>query len=188
MKGVFTLLNKKLIVPFIVLMLLASMIAYAETTETSATVTETTTPSTTTATAVQASPTPQDTKLASAINKTYNTTVTAQDIAKLHAANIGYGEISKAYGFAALSGKTVSDVLGLKQTMGWGEIAKSLGVKVSDVTKSDQAAQNAMNTSKSANSTNAQSQTHANNSSSSSHGGSNSGSGGHGGGHGGGHH
>lgn len=64
----------------------------------------------------------------------------------MHATSVGYGEISKAYGLASLSGTlTASDVLGRKETMGWGEIAASLGFKVSDVTKSDKAKQNTMN-------------------------------------------
>lgn len=135
------MLNKNVIASLISCMLLISFPAFAETTTTES-VTETSN-----ATQTQSAPTPQDAKLAGALAKTYNTTVTAQDIAGLHTSGAGYGEISKAYGFAALSGKTVSDILGLKQTMGWGEIAKSLGVKVSDVIRSEKATEHTMNAS-----------------------------------------
>jgi hypothetical protein len=36
----------------------------------------------------------------------------------------------------------------MKQTMGWGEIAQSLGIKVSDVTRNEEAVQHAMNKAK----------------------------------------
>ena len=86
----------------------------------------------------------EDQALADALSKIYGITVTPKAIADLHSTDIGYGEISKAYGFSALSGKTVSDILTMKQTLGWGQIAQSLGVKVSDITKSDEAVQHAV--------------------------------------------
>jgi len=100
--------------------------------------TEATTPNVTTPSATI---TTKDQNLADALSKTYGFTVNAQDVADQHATGFGYGEISKAYGFAALSGKQVGEITGMKQTMGWGEIAESLGIKVSDVTRSDNAVQ-----------------------------------------------
>lgn len=125
-------------------MLISSTSVFAETVDT----TTQTTPTDTTITTEQTTVTPRaiDQKIADAIAGAYSITVTAQEIADLHATDVGYGEISKAYGFASLSGTmTASDVLGMKETMGWGEIAASLGLKVSDVTKSDKAKQNALN-------------------------------------------
>lgn len=181
--------NKKLVATLLVssVMFVTSITAFAETTDTTTqtivTVSQTSTTPTAPATKATATPTAEDQKLASAIAKAYNVTVTAQDVSNLHTSGVGYGDISKAYGFAALSGKSISDVLGMKQTMGWGEIAKTLGVKVSDVTRSDQAVQHAVNATKEggkATSQKGQTATHSSNSHSG-NGGGNSGS--HGGGH-----
>ena len=87
-------------------------------------------------------PTAQDERIASSILETYGMTVTAQEVADLHAASLGYGEISIAYGLSSLTGVTVSDLVGMTATMGWGEIAATYGVKVSDVARNPQAAQN----------------------------------------------
>lgn len=184
--------NKKLVASLLVssVMLVTSITAFAETadTTTQTTVAVSLTPTTTTATATQTTtPTAEDQKLASAIAKTYNITVTAQNVANLHVTNIGYGEISKAYGFAALSGKSVSDVLGMKQTMGWGEIAKTLGVKVSAVTRSDEAVQHAVNTTKEDGKAANHKGQNATNSSNTNSGNAGGNGGGNGGGHGGGH-
>lgn len=153
--------SKKVLATLLVpaIMFITSATAFAETTdETVSTTTVTadapaptddtaapTDVTTATAAAPQAAITPQDEKLSSALAETYSITVTAQEVANLHATSIGYGEISKAYGFSSIAGISVTDVLSMKETMGWGEIASTLGVKVSDVTKSDKAVQKAMN-------------------------------------------
>ena len=179
-------MNKKLLTALLVSssMLIASATAFAETTETTTATTETTnTTETTTTTIPQVTVTPKaiDQRLADAIAESYDITVTAQEIAGLHSTGIGYGEISKAYGLASLSGTmTASDVLGMKETMGWGEIASSLGVKVSDATKSDKAKQNVINKATEDNTTTSQEGTTSN----SNNGKSNGNKGGNGGGNG----
>lgn len=149
--------NKKIFTALLVSssMLIASPTAFAETTETTTESTTVTTQTTLTSTETIETTIPQvttvtpkaiDQRLADAIVESYSVTVTAQEIADMHATGVGYGEISKAYGLASLSGTlTASDVLGMKETMGWGEIAASIGFKVSDVTKSDKAKQNTIN-------------------------------------------
>lgn len=192
--------NKRIFVALLVpaVMLISSTSAFAETvdttTQTNVTVSQTPTtaaPTDTTTTTEQTTVTPRaiDQKLADAIAGAYSITVTAQEIADLHATDVGYGEISKAYGFASLSGTTVSDVLGMKETMGWGEIAASLGFKVSDVTKSDKAKQNALNKSTEGDATTSQEGTtsHSNNAKSNGNNGKGN-AGGNGGGNGGGKH
>ena len=73
--------------------------------------------------------------MANAITETCLIPATAQEVADMHAAGYGYGEISKAYGMASLSGKAVTEITAMRaQDIGWGEIAKTLGFKVSDVT------------------------------------------------------
>lgn len=86
----------------------------------------------------------QDERLANALTDTYQTTITKSDVAALHASGLGYGEVSKAYGLAALSGKSVADIVAMKQTAGWGEMALSLGVKVSDFTRSEKAVEQSL--------------------------------------------
>lgn len=165
-----------------------------QTTESASTTTTTTTTtnSTTTTTTAAVSVSAKDTELSDAIANTLGISATPQDVANMHAAGIGYGEISKAYGIAALSNTTVQNVIGMKQTMGWGKIAQSLGIKVSDVTKSEQAVQNAMDkakadsSSKQKNSSSSAKSTHDGKSAGSRGGNSSSNGGGHGGGHGGG--
>jgi hypothetical protein len=76
----------------------------------------------------------QDNSLAQAISSAYKITVSGQDIANLRVNNhLGYGEIGLSYGLANASGKDVSAILALRATMGWGKIAGSLGLKVSDI-------------------------------------------------------
>ena len=147
-RGFLDLLNKKFIIAllFFSVTLVMSVAASAETTETTepeqTTVTETAPAETTETSAVI---TAEDERLAGLISEKYSITVTAQEVADLHATGIGYGEISKAYGFASLSGMTASDVLAMRQTAGWGAIAKSMGIKVSDVTRNEKAIENSMN-------------------------------------------
>ena len=80
-------------------------------------------------------PTAQDTGLAQTISKAYGITVTPQDIVDLRVNNsLGYGEIGIMYGMVNASGKTVADILAMRgQDLGWGAIAKSLGLKMSDL-------------------------------------------------------
>ena len=185
--------NKKLLTALIVSssMLIASATAFAEATDTTTETAPITTQTTLTSTETTETTTPEvtvtpkaiDQRLADAIVGSYSITVTAQEIADMHATGVGYGEISKAYGFASLSGTmTASDVLGMKETMGWGEIAASLGFKVSDVTKSDKAKQNAINKATKGDTTTSQEGTTSN----SNNGKSNGNKGGNGGGNGGG--
>lgn len=48
--------------------------------------------------------------------------------------NFGYGEMAIAQGLSSISGQSLSHILHLRndEKMGWGKIAKELGVKVSD--------------------------------------------------------
>lgn len=119
---------KKLIVTMLVFAMLfvAPIASFAETTETVAVTTA------------------QDENVANSISETYNMTVTSQEIADLHAASLGYGEISTAYGISSLSGVTVSELLGMRAAMGWGEIAATYGVKVSDVNRNTHAVENSL--------------------------------------------
>lgn len=100
------------------------------------TTTETTTETateTTTTTTTPVSPTPKDSEFASNLSKAYSITVTAQAVADARVTGLGYGEIDKLYGLTTLSGKPVAEIMTMRQTLGWGEIAQSLGVKVSDL-------------------------------------------------------
>jgi hypothetical protein len=42
---------------------------------------------------------------------------------------MGWGGVVKVFGLAEVSGKSVDDVLALRKTEGWGQVAKSLGIK-----------------------------------------------------------
>ena len=55
------------------------------------------------------------------------------DIQSLRDKKLGYGEISLLYGLSKETGRSVSELLELRQEekMGWGEIAHRFGVKVS---------------------------------------------------------
>ena len=99
----------------------------------STTTTETTTSTGTIATSATVTPTPKDAEFASQLSKTYSINVTAQEVANNRNTGLGYGEIGNLYGLATLSGKPVSEITTMRQTLGWGEIAQSLGVKVSDI-------------------------------------------------------
>lgn len=58
--------------------------------------------------------------------------VTVQEITTLKTTQMGYGEITLAYSLANASGKSVDYILDLRfnHKMGWGKIAKTLGVKL----------------------------------------------------------
>ena len=122
---------KKLILAMLVfaMLIISPFAAFAAETEETVTVTE---------------PTAQDERVASSISETYSLAVTAQEVADLHAASLGYGEISTAYGISSLSGVTVSELLGMRAAMGWGEIAATYGVKVSDVNRNTHAVENSL--------------------------------------------
>lgn len=140
--------NKRFLTLFICLTLTASSlgVAFAEVSTESPISPTPTEQATTTDAQVTAQPTvtAADSRLANELGTTYGVAVSAQDVAGMHSTGVGYGEISTAYGLAALSGKTVGEVMGMKQSMGWGAIAQSLGVKVSDVTKNEKAMENAV--------------------------------------------
>lgn len=72
--------------------------------------------------------------LASAISRTLGLEVGGDEISTLKARNMGYGEITLAYNLAQASGKSVNEILEMRyeQKMGWGKIAKTLGVKLHD--------------------------------------------------------
>ena len=56
------------------------------------------------------------------------------DIANNREKGFGYGEMSIAQGLSTISGTSLSHIMQMRteQKMGWGKIAKQLGVKVSD--------------------------------------------------------
>lgn len=126
----------------IILMIPAFADTTDETTDMTATVTDTTGTSSTEATTDGMESTAHDAELASIISSTYNITVAEQDVTSLRESGLGYGEITKAYALSSLSGTSVSDITTMRQTMGWGEIAESLGVSVSDLTRSEQVVEN----------------------------------------------
>jgi len=70
--------------------------------------------------------------LANVIFKILGIPVTVNEITTLKTYNMGYGEITLAYNLANASGKPVSEILDMRfqQKMGWGKIAKVLGVKL----------------------------------------------------------
>ena len=80
-------------------------------------------------------PNAQDAKLAEAISNAYNTNVTANEISNLRINNkLGYGEIALLYGLTFSSQKSMDTILALReQGDGWGDIARALGLKVSDI-------------------------------------------------------
>lgn len=74
----------------------------------------------------------QNAVFASRISKAYNIGVTETDVAGLRSANYGYGEIGLAYELSVLTGKPISEITALRaQKLGWGVIAKNLGVHLS---------------------------------------------------------
>lgn len=58
--------------------------------------------------------------------------VSVQEVTVLKTRNLGYGEIALVYNLAHASGRSVDDILIMRfdHKMGWGKIAKSLGVKL----------------------------------------------------------
>ena len=127
------------------MLLVSSIVVLAEeTVPTTDPVTDPTTdPTTVPTTPTPAIPTAKDQQMATAITETCKIPATAQEVADMHAAGYGYGEISKAYGMASLSGKAVTEITAMRaQDIGWGEIAKTLGFKVSDVTGKQKAINN----------------------------------------------
>lgn len=59
-------------------------------------------------------------------------TIAEERIVLLRNNNLGYGDIAFAYNLAHASGRSVDDILDMRyhQKMGWGKIAKTLGVKM----------------------------------------------------------
>lgn len=72
--------------------------------------------------------------LASAISRALGLDIGSWDIDNLRGRNMGYGEITLAYNLAHASGRSIDDILEMRyeQKMGWGKIAKTLGVKLHD--------------------------------------------------------
>ena len=125
------------------MLLVCSIVVLAELTEPVPTTDPVTDPTTVPTTPTPAIPTAKDQQMANAITETCLIPATAQEVADMHAAGYGYGEISKAYGMASLSGKAVTEITAMRaQDIGWGEIAKTLGFKVSDVTGKQKAITN----------------------------------------------
>jgi hypothetical protein len=64
----------------------------------------------------------------------FNTGIHVSEVVELREKNIEYGDISMAYALAAESGSPVRKILDMRyeDKMGWGKIARQLGVKVSD--------------------------------------------------------
>lgn len=60
--------------------------------------------------------------------------VSIDEITNFKSRNIGNGEITLAYNLAHASGRSVHEILDMRfeQKMGWGKIAKTLGVKLHD--------------------------------------------------------
>ena len=70
--------------------------------------------------------------LASEIRKALNIPVALHDITSMQYHNLGNGEITLAYNLAHSSGRSVHEILDMRlnHKMGWGKIAKTLGVKL----------------------------------------------------------
>ena len=70
--------------------------------------------------------------LANEIGKALGITVPLHDISSMQHHNLGYGEIALAYNLAHASGRSVDEILTMRldQKMGWGKIAKTVGVKL----------------------------------------------------------
>lgn len=73
-----------------------------------------------------------DATLANIIFRVLGIPVTVTEITTLRTYNMGYGEITLAYNLASASGRSVNEILDMRfqQKMGWGKIAKVLGVKL----------------------------------------------------------
>lgn len=72
--------------------------------------------------------------LADAILRILGFTVSETEITAYKSRNLGYGEITLAYNLASASGQSVDRILEMRfaEKMGWGKIAKVLGVKLHD--------------------------------------------------------
>lgn len=75
-----------------------------------------------------------DADLASIILRVLGIPVSVQEITTYRTRNMGYGEITLAYNLAQASGRPVADIMRMRydDKMGWGRIAKVLGVKLHD--------------------------------------------------------
>jgi len=73
-----------------------------------------------------------DAALANLIFRILGIPVSVQEVTTLKTRNLGYGEITLAYNLAHSSGRPVNEILAMRfdQKMGWGKIAKQLGVKL----------------------------------------------------------
>lgn len=78
--------------------------------------------------------TTQDTNLVSVILRILGIPISIEEVTTYRSRNMGYGEITLAYDLAHASGKSVHEILNMRydQKMGWGKIAKVLGVKLHD--------------------------------------------------------
>lgn len=72
--------------------------------------------------------------LAAVILRILGIQINIEEITTFKSRNMGYGEITLAYNLAHASGKSVHEILNMRydQKMGWGKIAKVLGVKLHD--------------------------------------------------------
>lgn len=70
--------------------------------------------------------------LADEIRKSLNIPVNLHDISAMEHHKLGNGEIALAYNLAHASGRSIHDILDMRinHKMGWGKIAKTLGVKL----------------------------------------------------------
>lgn len=62
--------------------------------------------------------------------------VTDEQISSLRSQKLGYGEITIVFALANASGKTTDQIIAMRNgppKMGWGEIAKKLGVKLGSI-------------------------------------------------------
>lgn len=77
----------------------------------------------------------EDAALANLIFRVLGIPVAVQEVSTLKTTrNMGYGEITLAYNLAHAAHRPVGDILSMRydQKMGWGKIAKVLGVKLHD--------------------------------------------------------
>lgn len=72
--------------------------------------------------------------LAAALLRILGLEVSIDEITSFKSRNIGNGELTLAYNLAHASGRSVYEILDMRfeQKMGWGKIAKTLGVKLHD--------------------------------------------------------
>ena len=73
-----------------------------------------------------------ETVLANVIFRILGIPVTVQEVTVLKTRSLGNGEVALVYSLAQSSGRSVSDILDMRfeRKMGWGRIAKELGVKL----------------------------------------------------------